>query len=101
MTAYRVPPRVAHVVADEHSPPAGTVYLMTLPDGQPAVLRDSAAVIWMVAAEGEDDVAGAVATLFGMSVEEVSADVERFLDELVALGVLEVDDAKDAPPEGS
>jgi hypothetical protein len=65
------------------------------------VLRDSAAVIWMVAAEGEDDVAGAVATLFGMSVEEVSADVERFLDELVALGVLVVDDAKDAPPEGS
>jgi hypothetical protein len=101
VTAYRVPSRVAYVVADEHSPSAGTVYLMTLPDGQPAVLRGSGAVIWVVAAEGEDDVAGAVAELVGMPVEEVSAEVERFLDELVELGVLEVDDVNDAAPEGS
>ncbi len=101
MTAYRVPWRVAYVVADEDSPSAGTVYLMTLPDGQPAVLRGSGAVIWMVAAEGDEDVAGTVAGLAGMTVEEVSADVERFIDELVTLGVLEVDDANDPAPEAS
>ena len=100
MTSYRVPSRVAYVVEDDSEGPA-TVYLMTLPDGAPAVLRDSAAVIWVVAAEGEDDVAGAVAELVGMPVEEVSAEVERFLDELVQLGVLEVDDANHRAPECS
>jgi len=100
VTSYRVPSRVAYVVEDDSEGPA-TVYLMTLPDGAPAVLRDSAAVIWVVAAEGEDDVAGAVAELVGMPVEEVSAEVERFLDELVQLGVLEVDDANHRAPEAS
>jgi hypothetical protein len=55
----------------------------------------------MVAADGEGDVAAAVADLVGMTTEEVSADVEHFLDELVELGVLEVDDANDPAPEAS
>ncbi len=101
MTAYRVPSRVAYVVVEEDSPSAGTIYLMALPDGQPAVLRGSGAVIWTVAAEGEEDVAGTVAELVGMTVEEVSADVERFIDELVTLGVLEVADPNDPAPEAS
>jgi hypothetical protein len=100
VTSYRVPSRVAYVVEDDSEGPA-TVYLMTLPDGAPAVLRDSAAVIWMVAADGEGDVAAAVADLVGMTTEEVSADVDRFLDELVQLGVLEVDDANHRAPEAS
>ena len=100
MTAFRVPARAAHVVEDDAEGQA-IVYLMTLPDGPPAVLRDSAAVIWLVAADGERDVAGAVADLVGLPVEEVSADVDRFLDELVGLGVLEVDTANDGAPEGS
>lgn len=101
MTAYRIPARVAHVVADDDTAAAGTVYLMTLPDGQPAVLRDSAALIWMVAADGEDDVAGAVAELVGLPTDEVSFEVERFLDELVALGALEVGAANDGVRDGS
>jgi hypothetical protein len=100
VTAFRVPARVAHVVTDDESVTPGAVYLMTLPDGPPVVLRDSAALIWMVAADGEDDVVTVVADLVELPPEEVSADVERFLDELVDLGVLEVAVGSDLAHDG-
>jgi len=90
MTRYRVPARVAHVLVDGDPVPAETVYLMVLPDGEPAVLRDSAAVIWSAASTGEDDVSSAVAAMVGLPLAEVAPDVERFLDELVSLGLIEV-----------
>lgn len=91
MTGYRIPPRLAHVVPDGKGNLPGAVFLMTLPDGPPVVLHDSAAWIWLFAAEGDPDVAGAIAELVGRSIEEVAVDVARFLDGLVADGLLEVD----------
>jgi hypothetical protein len=90
MTMYRPPEAVAHVVigGDEVTPVS--VYLMQLPDALPQVLRGSAAVIWIVASEGDPQVAAGVASLVGRTEEEVSVDVAAFLDELVAAGLLEV-----------
>jgi len=94
MTSYRMPPRVAYVVPDDEPDPPGTVFLMQVPDGTPRVLQNSAAWIWLVAVEGEPDVAASVAHLAGRVKEEVAPDVEAFLEELVGMGLLE----ESAPP---
>lgn len=87
--AYRVPPRVAHVVPDGEPDPPDSVFVMVVPDGLPVVLHGSAAWIWLCAAEGETDVAEAIADLAGISRADVAVDVEHFLDELVSRGLLE------------
>lgn len=87
---YRVPHRVAYVVEDPVEPGAtATVYLLRLPDGHPHALRDSAAVIWAVAAEGEPDVAAVVAELLGEPVTQIEAAVADYLGVLVVQGWLE------------
>ncbi|GAA4407680.1 hypothetical protein GCM10023168_23990 [Fodinibacter luteus] len=91
MTGYRIPARLAHVVPDGAPDPPSTVFIMQLPDGVPAVLRDSGAWIWTVAAGGEEDVAGAIAELVGLTREAVADDVSAYLDDLVGRGLLEVD----------
>lgn len=93
MTKYHVPRGVAHVVPDDEPDPPTKVFLMHLPDGPPVVLNDSAALIWLVAAEGEEDVAGAIGELVGRDAHEISADVTTFLRDLVAQGFLETDGA--------
>jgi len=90
MTTYRTPKAVAHFVTGGDKDSPVTVYLMRLPDAAPQVLRGSAAVIWIVASEGEHEVAASVASLVGRTTEEVAGDVERFLEELVSAGLLEV-----------
>ncbi len=89
MTVYHIPKRVAFVVPDGEPDPPGIVFLMQVPDGLPQVLQNSAAWIWLVAAEGEPDVADAVAHLVGRARHEVAADVEVFLADLVGRGLLE------------
>lgn len=87
---YRVPPRLAYVVDDQvaESP---VVYLMQLPDGAPLVLQGSGGAIWALAADGVDDVPATLATALGCRVEEISADVRSFLDDLVSRRLLEVE----------
>ena len=63
---------------------------MQLPDGPPLVLHDSAALIWLVAAEGSSDVPTLVAEAVGRPVEEVAAEVDDYLRDLVDRGLLEV-----------
>ena len=89
MTVYRIPERLAHVVPDGEPDPPDNVFLMQLPDGTPQVLQNSAAWIWLLAAEGEPDVAAAVAPLVGRARQEVAADVEAFLADLVSRGLLD------------
>ena len=89
MTVYRVPERVAHVVPDGEPELPDTLFLMQLPDGTPQVLQGSAAWIWLLAAEGGSDVGAAVAHLVGLAEQEVAADVEAYLADLVSRGLLE------------
>ena len=91
MTTYRIPRRLAHVVPGDQPDPADTVFLMKLPDGVPVILRDSAAWIWLLAADGEGDVAGAVKDLVGLDRDDIGDDVEDFLVDLVDRGLLEVE----------
>lgn len=86
---YRCPDRVAHVVV----PPSAevgeaAVYLIKLPDGDPMGARGSAALIWVLAAEGETDVAQALADLLGRSREDVARHVDAYLRQLVDEGWL-------------
>ena len=91
MSAFLVPSRVAYVVADGHrahgEPP--TVFLMQVPDGAPVVLHGTAALIWLLASDGEEDVATAVADVVGLDRASVAPDVRRFLDDLVDRGLVE------------
>ena len=82
--AYGIAPNVGHV--DD----AGRSYVARLPEGPPMVLEDSAALIWMQVVVGGtvSDIASRVADVAGTSAEDIISDVETFLDELVAHGVL-------------
>jgi hypothetical protein len=52
------------------------------------VLEGSAALIWTVAADGEEDVSGVVAEAFGQPAAEIADDVETYLTYLVDIGLL-------------
>ena len=85
MSRFVVPPRVAFVVPQAD---ATQVFLMALPDGPPVILTDTAAVIWVLAADGESDVAGAVGDVVGVPREAIVAEVEQYLRDLVGKGLL-------------
>lgn len=90
---YRVPPRLAHVVAEQRAEQLPVVYLRQLPDGEPLVLKGAGGIIWTIAADCGEDVATAVAAAFDCPVETVAEDVSHFLKELVSRGLLEPDSA--------
>jgi hypothetical protein len=89
MSAYRVPPRLAHVVPDDGPDAPVALYLMHLPEGPPQVLHDMGAWIWILAADGEADVPAAVAEHVDAAGHDVHTEVLAFLDDLVARGLLE------------
>jgi hypothetical protein len=66
----------------------GRVYLTTLPDGPLVVLEGSSALIWRQAQE-EGDLVTSVARLVGENPQAIRAEVERFVEALVAHGLLE------------
>ena len=82
--AYGIAPNVGHVED------AGRSYVARLPEGPPMVLTDSAALIWahVLAGGSVSDIAGRVADAVGIPAADIIGDVETFLDELVAHGVL-------------
>jgi hypothetical protein len=94
---YRVPRRLGHVVVDDIASDPATVFLMDLPDGPPLVLRDSAALIWLVAAQGDSDVAGTVADVVGRPLREIEAEVADYLGELLNRSLLQ---ESESPPTG-
>ncbi len=87
---YGIPARLAHVVVDDTQSDPATVFLMQLPDGPPLVLHDSAALIWLVAAEGSPNISTRVAQAVGRPVEQVAAEVDGYVRDLVDRGLLEV-----------
>jgi hypothetical protein len=66
------------------------LYVTTLPDGPPLVLRESAALIFLVATEGGtlEDVVARVAEQAAQPPEAIRSDVVAFVDELLRLGLL-------------
>ena len=88
--SHRRPPLVGYdvLVPVSDADPA-TVYLMHLPDGQPMALRGTAALIWVLANDGEDDVAAALASLLDTPRPDIADDVDAYLDVLVDQGWLE------------
>ncbi|MGO4599364.1 PqqD family peptide modification chaperone [Terrabacter sp. 2RAF25] len=84
--AFRVSADAGVTVADD----GGTVYVASLPAGPIVVLEGAAALIWSEAT-GEP-AAGWVARVAGAvgQVEaDITADVEAFVDELCARGLLQ------------
>lgn len=83
---YQLPPDVACVI-DETTEEL-QVFLMRLPDGAPVVLKDSASLIWLAATTSDDPVQ-VVAEAVGEDRDSIEVDVNRFLCDLVADGLLE------------
>ncbi len=96
---YSIPTRLGHVIRDDREDAGPVIFLLLLPDGDPFVLRGSAALIWLAAADGEVDVAGAVARSVGSPRADVVDDVDNYLDELVTRGLLEINSEHAMPLE--
>ena len=68
------------------------VYAAPLPDGPILVLDGGAAAIWIEACAGErSSLAERVAAATGVPVDTVRPEVEAFVDELLARGLLVAD----------
>ena len=64
------------------------VVLATLPDGPIVVLDKMAAQVWRLALS-EPDAVSAVAEACAAQVDEIRADVEGFIESLLARGLME------------
>ncbi|NLI19902.1 MAG: PqqD family protein [Actinomycetales bacterium] len=84
---YRVPPNVAWVDGADFGL-AEELYLTIVPEGRTVLLKDTARLIWHVAAEGSDDVVRDVAEIAGLTPDEVADDVRTFLADLTTRGLL-------------
>ena len=70
----------------------GVVYAAPLPDGPIVVLDGGAAAIWIEACAGERSaLAERVAAATEVAVDAVRPEVEAFVDELLARGLLVAD----------
>lgn len=85
---YRNPERVAAVVEPPGAEDETSVYLCRIPDGAPVRLRGLAALIWVLAADGEQDVTGALTELLGEPPQHIGDQVDEFLTDLVRAGWL-------------
>ncbi len=86
---YTVPSRVAHVLGERGDTTGPELFLMRLPDGLPLRLGGTAALIWLVASEGSEDVVSDVAEVVGRLPGDVEQDVIGYLELLVRRGLLE------------
>ncbi|WP_156465233.1 hypothetical protein [Knoellia sp. Soil729] len=86
MSGFCVPRRVAFVIPGDSDAPE--VFLMQLPDGPPVVLHGASAVIWVLAADGEEDVVAEVGRTMGVARDMLEGDVTTHLRDLVDRGWL-------------
>jgi len=86
-SAYRPSPATAQLLQDD------VRYAAVLPSGPIVVLEGIAELIWTEACDGAAmTIVDRVASLTGAPPEDIRNDVERFVAELVALGLLEPTD---------
>lgn len=88
---YAVPNDVAWVTDEYDQDEIPAVYLMVLPDGEPLVLTGTAALIWILAAEGED-VAPALRAVITDPPPDLEETTTRYLADLVARHLLVAED---------
>ena len=86
---YVVPARVSWVLMENSDRSDPDLYLMRVPDGEPVLLSGTAALIWVLAAEGEDALGG-LADMVDLSVDDIAEGTVAFLTVLVARGLLDV-----------
>lgn len=87
MTGRRVPPNIAWTSDD--GPQGVRVFVASLPTGPIAVLDGTAALVWQeLAAAPDGPVVERVAGATGQPVDLIRADVEAFLEDLTARGML-------------
>lgn len=86
--SYEIPPDVAWVYGQDVIASDTAVYAMKVPDGSPVVLDSTAALIWLVVADGTSDPASTIADLTGEEPTAIGADVARYLDDLISRGLL-------------
>ena len=87
---YRTLPDVAVVETEGGPGVPGPVYVSKLPSGEVLVLEGTASVIWRVLrAMPADEVVGIVAEDLGVDEELIRRDVEDFVGDLVARGLVE------------
>lgn len=89
---YHLPEGVAYV-EDPHR--QDTLYVAKVPDGEPLILQGSAALIWQAALDESQPadsraVSALVAQWTEVSEDELLADIEPFLAQLVDSQLLEV-----------
>lgn len=90
MTRRRVPPNIAWT--SDEDPEGLRVFVAVLPTGPIAVLEGTAALVWReVATVREGPVVEQIAELTGHPVDLIRADVQGFLDDLAARGMLTAD----------
>ena len=63
------------------------LYLTIVPDGRTVLLKDTARLIWLVAARG-GDVVNEVARTVGLPAVDIEPQVAEFLPELLTRGLL-------------
>ena len=87
---YAVAADVAWVDAEHVGEARAEVYVARLPDGEPLLLRDGAWAIWHGVAQGGtvDDIVGHAADLSGAERDVIADDVARFVESLVARGLV-------------
>ena len=90
--SHTIPANVGFVL-DEDAGAEAVLHLMVLPDGRPGTLRGTAATMWALALE-TDDVVGELAAMVGRPRDDIAAETDAFVSDLVLQGFLQ----PDSPP---
>lgn len=86
---YEIPASVAWVAGGDFIDWDHNVYAMVLPDGEPVILEGTAAMAWLVIADGQP-VVETMAELTATPPERVASDLSGFLADLADRGLLHV-----------
>jgi hypothetical protein len=94
---YRVPSRLAHATLSTAHGEDGEsdlrVYVRPLPGGPTLGLVGVGALIWSVATQRSSDVVAVISQMVDEPAEDIRADVESYLGDLVAEGLLELSES--------
>lgn len=88
---YRIADDVAWVSQEDlDGGEAPTAYLTRVPRGLPILLEGSGCVVWLALDDGGtmEEVIASAAVMAGAAEDDIRADVETLVDQLVVIGVV-------------